>query len=248
MVIHSVITTEKVPFTYRVAGPGSRFLAWLVDGGMIFLLLVAGFGAGSVLEMAQAGMGLALIALWMFGLSWGYFLLFEWLWHGQTPGKRLIGIRVINLRGTRIGFFQAALRNLLRSMDGFPPQLPVLYGVGLVAAACNRENRRLGDLAASTLVVHVDRKAKPIQIIQENNGDAHLAKEELFRQRLQQLSRDQKQTVLDICLRRDQLRISDRARLFRSVADYLRTRLELAPEQFQSDEKFILQVAAILTE
>src|SRR5260370_9885669 len=95
LMLHQVITTEKVPFTYRVAGLGSRFLAWLVDAGMIVILGTAGICAGSVLEIGRQGLGMAIVLLWFFALSWGYFLVFDCLWHGQTPEQRCLGIRVI---------------------------------------------------------------------------------------------------------------------------------------------------------
>src|SRR5438445_3561769 len=156
MLLHEILTTEKVPFTYRVAGMGSRFLAWLIDALLMSLLVFGGLLAGSILDATRPGLGMALAVFWMFVVTWGYFLFFEWLWHGQTPGKRLLGIRVIQLRGTGISFDQAAIRNLLRVVDSLP-----LYGLGFCVAACNRRHRRLGDLAANTLVVHVHRKALP---------------------------------------------------------------------------------------
>jgi uncharacterized RDD family membrane protein YckC len=243
MLLHEVMTTEKVPFNYRVAGLGSRFLAWLVDVGLMVLLTVAGLLVGGVLNVGRFGLGLAVVTLWTFALQWGYFLFFEWLWHGQTPGKRLVGIRVIDWRGTSVSFGQAAIRNLLRAVDSLP-----MYGVAFVVAACNREQRRLGDLAANTLVVHVERRAKPIRALHDGATEADAARDALFRQRLSQFDRRQKQALLDLCLRRDQLRVDDRARLFRELAEYFKTRLELAPAQYQSEEKFILEVAGVLGE
>lgn len=240
--LHEVITTEKVPFTYRVAGLGSRFLAWLVDAGLIIILGTAGICAGSVLELGRQGLGIALVLLWIFALSWGYFLLFEWLWRGETPGKRLLGIRVIQWQGTSVTFYQSAVRNILRALDS----LPLFYPLGFCVAASNRENRRLGDLAAGTLVVHVDRKAKPIQALQETFADFNRVGHSSVRQRIAQLERAQKQTLLDLCLRRDQLSIRDRAQLFRTTAEFLRQRLNLMPEEHLSDEKFVLQLAAVL--
>jgi uncharacterized RDD family membrane protein YckC len=240
--LHEVITTEKVPFTYRVAGMGSRFLAWLVDGALIVILGTAGVCAGSVLEVGRQGLGMALVLLWFFALSWGYFLLFEWLWHGQTPGKRLMGIRVIQWQGTSVSFYQSAVRNILRAVDS----LPFFYSLGFCVAACNRENRRLGDLAAGTLVVHVDRKAKPIQALPEGSPEIIPGGQAAIRHRLAQLDRDQKQTLLDLCLRRDQLSLRDRSQLFRTTAQFLRQRLSLTPEKLLSDEKFVLQMAAVL--
>jgi uncharacterized RDD family membrane protein YckC len=252
MIRHAVVTAEKVPLSYRVAGLGSRFLAWLADAGALLVLLFAGNLFAGVLELGRQGVGGAVFLLWMFGLLWGYFLLFEWLWQGQTPGKRLLGIRVVQWSGTGINFYQAAVRNVLRVVDGLPLlpplSLPACGLVGFAAAACNRENRRLGDLAAGTLVVHVERRQKPVRALQEAGLGADRARLQLWRQRLGQLSREQKQTLLDLCLRRDQLRVAERARLFQAAAGFFQSRLDLAPEAYESPEKFVLQLAAVLGE
>ena len=85
----------------------------------------------TVLTIADSpGAGLTLIFLWRFALMWGYFLFFEWLWQGQTPGKRVLGIRVIRRNGTSLSFVQSALRNLVRFVD----LMPGFYGVGFLAA------------------------------------------------------------------------------------------------------------------
>ena len=252
MLLHEVMTTEKVPFSYRVAGLGSRFLAWLIDLGVILFLAFVGFVVASVAAVGRPGLGLAIVAVWTFVLQWGYFVLFEWLWHGQTPGKRILGIRVIHWRGTGVSFFEAAVRSVLRVADGLPLLLvdvmPLLYGVGFIVAACNREHRRLGDLAAGTLVVHLQTRPRLVRALHESAAETDRSRDALVRQRLEQLERPQKQTLLDLCLRRDQLRVGDRARLFRAAAEYFKERLDLAPEEYQSDEKFILQLAAVLGE
>jgi uncharacterized RDD family membrane protein YckC len=249
MIFHEIVSTEKVPFRFRVAGLGSRFLAWLVDGTALFALFCAGVMVAGVLGMRREGLGMAVMVWWMFALAWGYFLLFEWLWHGQTPGKQLLGIRVIQWDGTQMNFYQAAVRNILRVADALPLPLPVLCGfVGFTVAACNRENRRLGDLAAGTLVVHVERGQQPIRALQDARAAADRARLTLWRQRLAQLDREQKQTLLDLCLRRDQLRVGERARLFQAAAGFFQSRLDLAPEAYESPEKFVLQLAAVLGE
>jgi uncharacterized RDD family membrane protein YckC len=249
MIRHQVLTTEKVPFSYRVAGLGSRFLAWLVDLFVIVGLDFIGVIVGSVLVIGRPGLGSALFIVWNFVVMWGYFLFFEWLWHGQTPGKALLGIRVIQWHGTAMNFYQATVRNLLRIVDSLPVPLPLGPGLlGFVVAACNRENRRLGDLAADTLVVHVERKGQPILSLGDARGEADRQRLALLRQRLNQLDREQKQTLLDLCLRRDQLRVRERARLFQGAAQFFEQRLELAPDEYESAEKFVLQMAAVLTE
>lgn len=80
----------------------------------------------------------------------GYFALFEAFWHGQTPGKRLMKLRVIKDSGRQITLFESLARNLLRFVDA----LPSAYAIGVITMLCNRKNKRLGDLAAGTLVVH----------------------------------------------------------------------------------------------
>ncbi|MCC6417412.1 MAG: RDD family protein [Gemmataceae bacterium] len=249
--LHRVVTSEKVPFTYRVAGLGARFLAWLFDLGMIALLLTALLLVAQGWEMVGAGVGMAVFMVTSFAVQWGYFVVFEWLWHGQTPGKRVLGIRVIQERGTAASFTQAAVRNILRVVDGLPllvPDLvPVAYGVGFLVAASNRENRRLGDLAAGTLVVYVEDRTGPIRVLAAPPTPAQRERAAQARQRLEQLGRQHKQTLLDLCLRRDQLRLRERARLFSAVAGYFKTRLDLAPQEYESDEKFVLQMIALLT-
>src|SRR5205823_2024198 len=103
------------------------------------------------------------------------------------------------------------------------------------------------DLAAGRLVVYAEANTAPLLALQQSlNNEAPRA---LFlRQRLEQLTRPQKQTLLDLCLRRDQLRVRERARLFAAVTEYFRQHLELAPTEHQSPEKFVLQLAAALTQ
>ena len=83
MIRHEVITPENVPFSYRVAGMGSRFLAWLADAGMIAVLAAVGIILGFVVATGRAGIGLGFVLVWLFILVWGYFLFFEWLWQGH---------------------------------------------------------------------------------------------------------------------------------------------------------------------
>jgi uncharacterized RDD family membrane protein YckC len=246
---HEVLTAEKVSLSYRVAGLGSRFLAWLIDLLAILMLDFMGILVGSVLLIGCPGLGQALILVWQFVVMWGYFLFFEWLWHGQTPGKYLLGIRVIQWRGTALTLYHSAVRNLLRVADSLPIPLPLGPGLlGFVVAACNREQRRLGDLAGGTLVVHVERNVQPILALAGTRSEADRQRLALLRQRLGQLDRQQKQTLLDLCLRRDQLRVLERARLFQATAQFFAKRLDLAPEEHESDEKFVLQMAAVLGE
>jgi uncharacterized RDD family membrane protein YckC len=246
---HQVITTEKVPITFRVAGMGSRFLAWLIDSGCTAILAFAGIVFATSLESLEQGTGIALAILWSFVAMWGYYLMFEWLWFGQTPGKRLMGIRVIQLRGTSITFTQSAIRNIVRFADGLPWfSWPGTYAVGFVVAALSPKHLRLGDVFAGTLVVHVDRKVRAVQPLPDLGvSSVENERESVARQRIAQLDLQQQQVLLDLCLRRDQLPKRERIQLFHAAAAFFEARLGLPRAGYQSDEKYVLRVASLLS-
>jgi len=145
-----VATPEGIELTLRLAGPVPRALAWTVDlllrVAVVFVVLMAAAPLG------HAGTGIALITA--FVVEWLLPAWFETNWNGQTPGKRAFGIAVLNDDGTPLRWPAALTRNLLRAVDF----LPLFYGIGLVSMLCNRDFKRLGDLAAGTVVVYVAEK------------------------------------------------------------------------------------------
>lgn len=166
---YTVETPESVAFGYPVAGIGSRFIGALVDtaalaggigalgcGLLAFVVAVAddvpsdaGAPAGDLPSDWIVGAVFAVAALVLFLIVWGYYIVFETLWDGQTPGKRVAGTRVVRLDGGAAGFREAVVRNLVRFADF----LPLGYGIGLVVLFADRHTRRLGDLAAGTIVI-----------------------------------------------------------------------------------------------
>lgn len=141
-----VVTPEGVALRLPAAGPMPRSLAWLVDFAIRLALV---FAIGVVLGlMGRSGTGVYLIGL--FVVFWCYPILFECLWDGRTPGKRLLRLQVIAGNGAPVGWLAAIARNLLRVVD----MLPFGYTVGLLASFADPWGRRLGDMVAGTLVVH----------------------------------------------------------------------------------------------
>lgn len=153
---YAVETPEVVTIEYQVAGVGSRCLAATVDT-LLILMLEAALGAVFVAAAALAGSAadlfetlfLALWAVLAFALYWGYYLAFDLAWSGQSPGRRLLGLRVVREGGRPVDFSASAIRNLIRPVDF----LPFFYGLGVLVMFADRRSRRLGDLAAGTLVV-----------------------------------------------------------------------------------------------
>ncbi len=148
----SVATGAQVAVTFRPAGPLPRLLAYLLDLAIRTSVLVA---VGILLALAGATFGLGLWLLLLFAMEWAYGVILEARWHGRTVGKRVLGLRVIGADGLPAGWGQCALRNVLRTADW----LPVGFAAGLTAMLLSGGFRRLGDLAAGTLVVYDDHGA-----------------------------------------------------------------------------------------
>jgi len=152
-----IITPENIAFRYHVAGPFLRLPAYLIDFAIRAAAMLLGFVVLQLLPIPRELGAFALTGylLMAFVLNWFYGGLFEAYWNGQTPGKRLMGIRVLTVDGQPINAFQAILRNILREIDAQPI---LFYQVGLWAATNNDRFQRLGDLAAGTIVVIEQRR------------------------------------------------------------------------------------------
>ena len=149
-------TPENIEFDYEIAGIGSRFLAAIIDSLVIgAALLILGIIIGIITSRSEfdgsavGSLTAAIGAILSFLILWGYYIVFELVWNGQSPGKRAIGLRVVREGGQPITFISSAIRNLIRIVDF----LPAFYGIGVIVMFVDRRARRLGDLAAGTLVV-----------------------------------------------------------------------------------------------
>lgn len=176
-----IVTPENIAFEYRVAGPFTRVGAYLIDLGIQAAVVAATFvlfvifavivfsssfgGSGYSLGEVIANLGAFTIFVLWFLMQWFYGSWFEARWNGQTPGKKMLGLRTLCENGQPIDVQQAVLRNLIRLLDALPmlplPQfflmlMPLLCGshlAGLVSMAMTKRHQRLGDLACGTIVV-----------------------------------------------------------------------------------------------
>jgi uncharacterized RDD family membrane protein YckC len=152
-----VETPENVVLTYQLAGPSVRLMAYIFDliVRMVFMYVFS-ICVIIPLTMAFAGGSLGVLLIFMFVLEWLYFGLSEGLFRGKTIGKHFMGLRVIHEGGYPITFWGAILRNLVRTADSLP-----CYGIGFITMFLSGKFRRLGDLAAQTLVVQERRVSVP---------------------------------------------------------------------------------------
>jgi uncharacterized RDD family membrane protein YckC len=234
----TIDTPEQISLEYPLASAGSRFLALAIDTLIqlaIFVALVALALGGLALERAIGSSAVIWIeaALLVIGFTvyYGYFAAFEARWNGQTPGKRIIGLRVIAASGRPITTLDAILRNLLRIVD----QLPGIYAVGIISIFLTSRNQRLGDLAAGTVVVHEAaaplHPAAPATLPGARLGATRLLPHEI--------------EAIEVFLnRRDALPLSRRDRTASELAAYVRERVTLPAGAELSDEALLEAVIA----
>lgn len=161
-------TPERVPLEFALASIGNRFLAVAVDHFLqffsIFLvawlfLSVSGYTSANITDAPDEMLSempkwtLAIMIVGLFLIFAGYFIVFEWLWNGQTPGKRLFKLRVIRDDGRPLTLWESIARNLLRICDAAPGFIVPVYSVGLIVIFLSSRDQRVGDVFAGTVVI-----------------------------------------------------------------------------------------------
>lgn len=224
-----IVTPENIAFQYCTAGPFRRLPAYLIDVMLRAAIILAGlFAIGlatGVMGMPGVGIGMGMVA-W-FVLDWFYGGLFETYWNGQTPGKRLMRIRVVSDEGQPINGLQAILRNFLRSVDAMPVVFVApTYLLGLFSTAMNNRFQRLGDLAAGTMVI--------VEEPQRHYGVARVSEPEAIRLAAELpanlvISRSLARALSSYVQRRQAFPWRRRAEIAMHVAEPMRQKLGLPP-------------------
>lgn len=240
-----VRTPEGIVFSLPLAGPVARFLAFQVDLaciGAIGGLASSVLGGIGLLSFDIAG---AFIIVAYFVITIGYGIVTEWFWRGQTVGKRLLSLRVLDEQGLRLTFSQIVVRNLLRFVDA----LPAFYLIGGVTLLASRRAQRLGDYAANTVVVRTIAVQQPDldQVLagKYNSLREHAVHAARLRQRV---TPEEAALALRALLRRDRLEPRARLDLFRDIAAHFRALVEFPPEATEgiADEQYVRNVVDIV--
>jgi uncharacterized RDD family membrane protein YckC len=238
-------TPEGIEFSMLLAGPISRFLAWLIDAACISAVMTV---VGAVLQVVIAvhrQFGLALYILAAFVVSMGYSMALEWLWRGQTLGKRLLRLRVVDEQGLRLKFSQIAVRNLLRAVDS----LPLFYMVGGLACLISPRAQRLGDLAASTVVVRSPEILKPnLGKLLPDKYNSLRDHPHLAARLRQTVTPEEAFLALRTLLRRDELDPAARVALCGELAAYFQTLVKFPDSTLEglTDERYLRNVVDVI--
>lgn len=235
-------TPENVSFELELAGLSSRALAWLIDMVAMGTLITAASIAASLLGLVMRDVASAILFVIVFVVQWGYAVLLEAYWDGRTLGKAATGIRVIDERGGRLRFVQLVVRNLVRVVD----LLPFAYLLGGITALLRSDGRRLGDVAAGTVVVRMRRTPRPLAVVAMSERYNSFVRDPGVMHGARRVSAPEREVMLGLALRREQLPLPVRHRLFGRLATHLEQRLGIARPDFFSDEKFVLNLTAVV--
>jgi uncharacterized RDD family membrane protein YckC len=238
--IYEIDTPENVRFSFERAGLSSRAFAWFLDVLVMMALLTAASTALAPFQLLLGKASGALGFVVAFLVQWWYAALCEWRFAGCTVGKRIVGLATMDDRGLKLSLYQAVIRNLLRIVDF----LPGLYLVGGLASLADPHGRRLGDLAAGTVVVRERRAQLPRRTLAEAQRDAH--RYPALAEAGRRLTPQERDAVLALCTERDRLPLAMRSELFTRLAGHLEARLGLSRPAHLSAEKVVLYMAAAL--
>jgi uncharacterized RDD family membrane protein YckC len=238
-------TPEGITFAYQLAGPVTRCLAWIIDLTTVFALCLAvttGMAAAGALspDLAQASAALAL-----FVVPVAYGIALEWLWRGQTVGKKILRLRVMDADGLRLQFHQVLMRNLVRFAD----LLPGPYLVGGLACLLSPKAQRLGDLAAGTIVVHHRKPLEPdLEQLLGTKFNSLRAQPHLCARLRQRTSPDEARLALQALMRRDEFDPAARVQLFAEMAAHFKALAHFPTELLEAmpDEQFVRNVVDVL--
>ena len=241
----TIQTPEGVTFRLPLAGLVTRMLACLLD------LLIAG-GIGAIIQQVLAPLAVfgadyyrGIVVLIYFAANQLYSMAFEIAWRGQTPGKRILKLRVVDAQGLRLTASQLIVRNLIRPAD----MLPLFYLLGGIVSLFHRHGQRLGDIGAGTVVVRVqDHRQPSLEQLFAGKYNSLAEHGHLAARLRQKVSPRLASLTLEALLRRDALEPQARIDLFHELADYFKAQVpypEEAAEQL-ADEQYVRNVAGIL--
>jgi len=226
-----VVTPEHVAIRYELAGFGSRAVAALIDASlqMLIYLVVAGILQTLIALNVMPGfadwrtsvlLGVGIIAYFL--IFWGYYLLFETLWNGETPGKRWMRLRVIKDGGYPVDFRAVLIRNLLRPADTLPTLLVLpSYGLAFITTLCNPHYKRLGDLAAGTMVVRHGQQEESLTLPGLGETKVYRLLDAGMLGQIARMDREEYRMVKLFLDRRRELPVAQRAEFARRLAEPL---------------------------
>lgn len=249
---HLVATPESISFSYDIAGIGSRFMAAFVDFLAYFVIAIGmSILYGQIDQrIADPALSSALEAVYIgftFALYWAYYIVFELVWGGQSPGKRLVGLRVIRIDGAPAAPGQIVIRNIMRLVDLFPG----FYMTGLVTMFLNSQSRRLGDFAAGTLVVREGRTVSLAELSRSTGPAIRLSEQaaaDAATLPIHRLDRERRNLAREFIARRSNMPPRQRAAVAVQIAGSVAQQLDMPQPADPAAAEYLIELAAAASE
>ena len=241
----NIRTPEGIIFSQNLAGPVIRCIACFIDQLCIQVVLsVFGVIVG-LMGVVSFNFAMALYVIGYFVVNIGYGIFFEWSWRGQTIGKRLLRLRVVDVEGMRLQFNQIVVRNLLRFVDA----LPVFYFTGGLTCWLNSKCQRLGDIAANTVVIRAPKISEPdLEQLLAGKFNSLRQFPHLAARLRQNVAPAEADIALQSLVRRDEFDPVARVELFSGLAEHFRAKVEFPAEATDgvADEQFLRNVVDVV--
>lgn len=241
----TIRTPEGIAFSLAIASPATRFLALVIDKLCAYIVATVISLIARLAGIISADLAGAIWLISSFMISTGYPIVMEWFWRGQTIGKMVMHIRVVDEQGLRLRFSQVVIRNLLRFVD----MLPGMYLVGGLSSFISTRGQRIGDIAANTIVIQHPEIAEP-DLDQINPGKFNSFREypHLAARLRQNVSPAEAGITLRALLRRNTLDDDARLLLFSEIRVHMEKIVRFPADVVEgiSDEQYVRNIADIL--
>ena len=238
-------TPEGISFTQHLAGPVTRFLSFVIDLAGIAVISTVLSQILLLAAIVSADFALAARTISYFVVTIGYSILLEWSWRGQTIGKRVLKIRVVDAEGFRLRPAQIVIRNLLRVVD----LLPAFYAVGGICCLLSPKYQRLGDFAANTVVIHTSPEKIPdLELLFSGTYNSLRNHPHLAAQLRKSISPGEARLALEAVTRRAAFDPNSRLELYRNLAQRLRTLVAFPEETLEgmTDEQYVRNIVDLI--
>ena len=242
---YTLLSPEKVYLDINLAGIGSRFAAGFIDG--IFQVILMLFFVFLVFSLADVqipdpenlfGNTLTMVLLLIaFVIIYGYYIFFEAIWNGQTPGKRFMKLRVVAQNGSSVTFGKTIMRNIIRIVDS----LPIIYAVGMIIVLLNKKNQRLGDMVAGTVVIREIVEQAPEVVLYEVKDTPW---SNTLRLHIHRMDERDFAVLKKYLLRRNTIVTGESQAIDQKLNFYYCKKLDMEPSEIGDPFTFLTQIAA----
>lgn len=237
-----ITTPEGISLALTLAGPGSRFMALIIDRLFILVIVAAIFKMAGLFTLINPELMAAFILITQLVTGWAYYIVFEWKFRGQSPGKKLFSLRVVDKDGFQLKIGQIVLRNLFRGID----ELPLFYLLGGVVCMFSSKNQRIGDMVGATVVIYERHFSPPhIEHISPDKFNSFFSYPHLISRARQQIMPRESSMLLRALLRRERLLPESRIRLYEELTNYFKSIVNFPVENI-SDEQYLRNLLGIL--